>query len=208
MLAGPAWEPGSAAAGEVDVPPRLRELLRDLTPGLAAAHNEHGPIRERLRGSVALDVDLEDAGRERRGLRRPVWPLVRAGRQHNGARIDRPGGRLEAKAVAAGLQRADVHALLHRKLETRRVALEEPDDVVARVEPVRIRAIVRLVGEPHAPVRRDETEALPASSPALADLGPLQHDVLEPATGELAACRETRLAGADDDDVEHESRGG
>src|SRR6188768_2055466 len=110
MLAGPAWEPGSAAAREVDVPPRLREFLRDLTAGLAAAHNEHAAIRQRLRGSVALDVDLEDAGRERRGLRRPVRPLVRAGREHNGARIHRPGGRLEAKAVVAGLQRADVDA--------------------------------------------------------------------------------------------------
>jgi hypothetical protein len=58
------------------------------------------------------------------------------------------------------------------------------------------------VRELHGPVRRHEAEAVPAVAPPLPDPAALQDDVLDAGLRQLAARREPRLAGADDDNAD------
>src|SRR5262249_28610063 len=93
-------------------------------------------------------------------------------------------------------------ALAHRRRDRGRVPLEVADDLVARHEPVRVVAVVRVARQLHGPVRRDEAEALPAPAPGLADPAALEHDVADAGAPQLVARREPGLPAADDDDVE------
>src|SRR5204863_8141095 len=81
--AEPAPDPRGAATREEDVPPRVMKLLRDLAPGLSAAHDQDLAGRERVRVPVALRVDDVQAARQRLGGRRTMSFLVRACRDHD-----------------------------------------------------------------------------------------------------------------------------
>ena len=75
------------------------------------------------------------------------------------------------------------------------------DDRVAWHEPVRIVARVCAAGKTNRPVRGDEAERVPASTPGLADPSALQNDVVHAGSRQLMAHGETGLPGADHDDI-------
>ena len=63
-------------------------------------------------------------------------------------------------------------------------------------------AFVGIAGELEELVRRDQTEAVPASPPALPDPAPLEHDVGDARLRKLTADREPGLTGTDDHHVD------
>src|SRR5262245_28332547 len=96
----------------------------------------------------------------------------------------------------------DAHAAAHRKLKAPRVRLQ----VVRHLIPGR--EIVARGGKRH-PIetvelrRREASQRVPALAPRVADAGVLiEDDEAHPYVGEVIADGETRLAAADDDDVE------
>ena len=116
--------------------------------------------------------------------------LERAGGEDDAGSVDVAGGRQGDEAVRPSFDRPDGDALPDGRSQRGRVPLEVGDDLVAGHEAVGISARVLPSREPHAPVRRDEAEAVPPIPPRLADPGALQHDVLDPAGRELAADRQ------------------
>ena len=93
------------------------------------------------------------------------------------------------------------HALADRRLERARVRLEVRDDRVARHESVRIVARICAARKSNRPVRRDEAEGVPASTPGLADASALQDNMVHAGGRQLVAHGETGLPGADHDDI-------
>jgi hypothetical protein len=81
------------------------------------------------------------------------------------------------------------------------IALEVRHDLIAEDEAVGVAAVVGMAGELNEPVRRDQTEAVPAPPPGLPDPALLEHDVRNGRLRELAAHRESRLTGAHDHHV-------
>jgi hypothetical protein len=126
-------------------------------------------------------------------------PPVGAGRDDEEVGSDVALGRPQHEAVAAAFDAFDVDSLAHGRAGG--VALEVADDLVPRHEPVRIGPVVGAARQLHGPVRRHETEAVPAITPGLADAAPLEDDVLDAAACELAADRQSGLAAADDHDA-------
>ena len=70
-----------APAGEKDGSSGLVQLFRDLAPRLTAADDQDSAGWKRVGIAIALDIDLHEVGRKRRGARRPVRTLIRAGRK-------------------------------------------------------------------------------------------------------------------------------
>jgi hypothetical protein len=75
------------------------------------------------------------------------------------------------------------------RFEAVRVTDEMLDDFVSRHESMGISALIATARELHAPVRRDETEAVPKTTPRLAHAAPLEDDVLHVRARELVAQR-------------------
>lgn len=88
---------------------------------------------------------------------------------------------------------------MNRCLILEGIALEEPDDLVGKVEAVGILSVVGLSRQLHRPVRCHEAEALPPVAPGLADVTPFEDHMGHAGLAELVAESETCLPGADDD---------
>jgi hypothetical protein len=84
-----------------------------------------------------------------------------------------------------------------------------PHHLITGHEAVGIVAGIDAPGELDGPVRRDQTEAVPAVTPSLSHPRPLNDDVLNPESGELMADRQARLPAPDHrdpDPLAHASR--
>ena len=108
-----------------------------------------------------------------------MGPLVRAGAEDDAPGLDLPGRGVEqeAGAVRSRLSAVTVDPLVYRRVDRGRVALQVADDLVARHEAVGVVAVVVAAREPDVPIRRDETEAVPAPPPRLPHPAPLEDDV-------------------------------
>lgn len=71
---------------------------------------------------------------------------------------------------------------------------------MTRNETLGIVARVGSAGQTHRPIRRYQTEAVPETTPGLANPGPFQHHVINAEGGQLVAHREARLAPSDHND--------
>jgi uncharacterized protein (DUF1015 family) len=132
-----------------------------------------------------------------------VGTLIGAGGHDHRARQDLPGRGLQPETrVGRRLERGDLDALPHRHGEAGGVSLEARHDLIARHEAVRVLVVVRLAGQLKAPIRRDETEAVPSFPPALGDAVLFEYDGCDSLLLELATNREPGLAGADHHDLE------
>jgi len=90
------------------------ELLCELAARLAAADHQHLPGRQRGRISVAVGIDLKDAGRQRPRRRRPVWALKGAGRQHDALGEQHAvSGAYRKPSLIDGIERGHLDALAH-----------------------------------------------------------------------------------------------
>src|SRR5262249_55318937 len=83
----PARRPVDAPAREDDVASGFVELFRDLAPGLPAAYDQHAARMKLVGIAIAVGVDREDTVRKRRGGRRSMRTLVRAGCEHDSLRL-------------------------------------------------------------------------------------------------------------------------
>ena len=189
--------PRRAAAGEDDLATGLVQFLRELAAGLAAADHEHGAVGKRLRRAVVVRRQPQQAPRQRPGGSWEMRPSVGAGRDHEDV-----GGEVAARTSAARSRRPRVStpstSTPSRSGRAGGVALEVADDLVPQHEPVRVEAVVRAARQLHGPVRRHETEAVPAVAPGLADPATLEHGVLDAEAGQLVAHCKPGLAAADD----------
>jgi hypothetical protein len=116
--------------------------------------------------------------------------LERARGEDDASSVHVAGGRQRDEAVRSLFDRPDGDALPDGRPQGGRVPLEVGDDLVAGHEAVGIGARILPSREPYGPVRGDEAEAIPPIAPRLADPAALQHDVLDPSGGELAADRQ------------------
>ena len=104
-------------------------------------------------------------------------------------------------AIASGKRECEVRSPGRHDGRAGAVGLTELADLVARREAVRALSVVGVAGQLHGPVRCDEAEAVPASSPRLPDAAPLEHDMLDAGLRQLMADGQPGLTGADDDDA-------
>jgi hypothetical protein len=81
----PARSPGSTPTCQDDVATFSVELLRDLTPRLAAAHYQDAPRWQLAFVAIAIDIDLIEVTGQGLRPRRAMRALVGAGGEHNGA---------------------------------------------------------------------------------------------------------------------------
>jgi hypothetical protein len=190
VVSDPAWQPACPAAREEDLASGLVQLLCDLAARLAAPDDEHMTRRQLPRAPVVLDVDLEQAGRQRRRPRRTVRALVGAGAEHDRPRGDRAARGVQVEAAAgAWPDPSDLDPFPHRGVDGRGIALQVAHDLVAWHEAVGIVLVVGVAGKLDAPVRGDEAEAVPAPAPGLPDAASLEHDMRHAGGRELPADR-------------------
>src|SRR5579859_1158990 len=198
-----ARSPAAAAAGEDDPAAGLVELLRQLAARLAAADDQHWPGRQRLGIAVLLRQQLRNGRGNTRRPRRQMGSLVAAGCDHDGPRLDRPGGSFQGETGAGRVQGRDGAALPNRCLERAGPLLQVPYELVAGHEAVWFCALVTATWELHGPVRRDQAERVPPPRPpCLGDAARLEDDVLDPRLLQMPARGEAGLPGADDGDVD------
>ncbi len=179
------------------------QLLGQLDPGLAAAHEQDPARTQGGRDPVAVHVDLVDRrvepGREGRDVRHLEWS---AGYDH-GPSVELAKVGRDAKAGRArGVDRneaSDLSRQPHRSLDRSREAPEVCDQVVARHVPVGFRPGVLEPTQLDHPVRRHEPEGVPPILPATAEGIPAleEHGLSTRRAGECAD-REPGLAGATD----------
>ena len=109
---------------------------------------------------------------------------------------------MHREPVAGALYTAYHGVRVDRGVEGARVVAEVVDELAGGHEAVRIRPGVPPARQPAQPVRREETEAVPAGGPpAFADAPPVQDHMPDVAIGQTAAHREAGVAGADHDRV-------
>jgi hypothetical protein len=157
VVADPARRPRRSTAGQKDLTAGMVELLRDLAPRLAASDHQHRAGRKPRGVPVVLHVDLKQVHGQRGGSRRPVRSLIRTDTEDHRLRAHLTSGRLQAEApVLTGLERRDLDALAHGRLESRCVALQKSHHLVTRHETVGVLPVVAVAGELDAPIRRDQ----------------------------------------------------
>ena len=178
------------------------ELLCQLAPGLAAAHDDDTARREARLVSVPPEVQLvERRGQHGRGGR-AMGLLERARAEHH-----EPGGHVALRGVRheagqGGVELVDRDAFTDRGIESAGVGLQVGDDGVARHEAVGVVALVLPTGQPDGPVRGHQAEAVPAVAPRLAERVPLHDQVLDAVAGQLVAHRQAGRAAADDQHID------
>ena len=193
--AGPPRQPRRPPAGQEHLAARFAQLLGELAAGLAAAHDQDLARRQGCGVAVVVGIEHQHLAREPGRDSRAMGPLVGAGAHHNRRRPQLAGrGAKQEPAAGSGFEAVHPDALANRRREARRVPLEVSDDLVAGDEALGVVAGVGGAGQAHGPVRRDQPEAVPQTPPALANPCPLQHQVLEPAGGQLIAHRQPGLA--------------
>ena len=129
-------------------------------------------------------------------------PLVSARGEHDLLSPDVAGGRAKQEsAIVASTQPGNRNTFPNGCPKAPGVARQIGDDVVSRHEAVRIIARVAAARELHRPVRKHETETVPASPPGLADPTALQYDVVDRCTTKLVAQRESGLASTNHHEV-------
>lgn len=175
------------------------EILGYLAAGLPSADHEYLPRRQLIGVAVLRRVQLHNARGQPLGHPRRQRHLVRPGREH-----DLLGGQL---AVARGDPIAPLglvpqpgrgDALGERDIEELHIVLDITDDVLAHHEALGIVPLVREAGQLTLPVRRYQTEGVPAPvSPITTRAVPLEHDVVDPRAREVVAHRQPRLPAAD-----------
>jgi hypothetical protein len=175
-----------------------RQLLGDLEAGVAAAHDEHGPVGELTGVAVAHAVGLKD-GRVEVGCEGwHAWHLKGPGGDDdlvglNGCAVLK----VEPEAAVLVSDRPDLAAELHGEVVGLRVALEVGDDLVAAGIAVRVAGELEPGKAVVAP-RREERERVPARAPRGTDrVGGVEDDEAAVLLGELVAHGQAGLAAAD-----------
>ena len=191
-------KPATAPDGEVHVSAGAQELVRDLTPRLAASDDEDGSAGKLLGTPILTRGEMLDRrGVDSRESRSRL--LERASRDHDIASFDRVVSDFEPEPTVIEPHRRDWCVLANRRAERARVPLETVDDVAERSERVGLVPRVLPPGKPLCGMGRVQEEAVPAlRAPRLGDPSALEDDVLAIVLGEEEAGRESRLACADD----------
>lgn len=195
---------GCPAHGEVHVAALDVQVLGDLGARLPGADDEHRPLRQLARVAVLVRVHMRD----RRGdVLRPVGHhglVVPTGGGGDGVGGDHPGRGDDGEAALRPLlDPDDLDALRDGSVEGVGIRPHPGVDLVARHEPVGVRAVVRVSREPAVPVRRDEREGVPpAVAPLVGDLVTLDDEVPDVPLDEVVAEREAGLPASHDDGVE------
>ena len=188
--------------GQDDRPPCREQLLGDLDAGLPGSDDEHRAGRERHGVPVVVRVDLGDPCRQGRADRRDPRVVEAPDRDDDLASIDRSIARLEPQAVDSRDEPADRGLERQRRLDPGGVIGHPRGDLVARHVAVRLRPVVRRVGERDGPVRTDEPERVPAVEPPAAEsAAPVDHEVLATRRPQSMAHRQAGLARPDDDRI-------
>jgi hypothetical protein len=129
--------------------------------------------------------------------------LIGPRRDDDVPRTELSGGRSKEEAPPVDRSEGgDLDTLADGCSDARRVPGEMGDDRVSRQESVRIVAAIGPAGKLDRPVRRDETEAVPAPAPGLPDHAAVQDDVIDTGVGQLVAQGESGLSGSDHRDID------
>jgi hypothetical protein len=199
--AQPAGRPGGLPARKDDLAAGLPQLLRQLAARLPAPDDQDRPRRQAGFVAEPLDVDLEEAGRQRVGAGRAVGALEGSRAQDDAGSLHVAGRCPGDEAPRGAIDRPDGDALADGRRRISRVPHEMGNDLVAGHETVGIVARVGPARELHGPVRGHQAEAVPPIPPGLADPAALQDDVADPKAGELVADREAGGPAPDDQDI-------
>jgi hypothetical protein len=146
------------------------QLLGELDAGLPRPDDQHPAWRQRLGVAVVVSMHLVDP-RPECGRR---WDLRRvecAGRDHDLLRPQVAASRVETESAGLAVflcEAPDLGAENDRRVHDGRVPRGPSRDVVACHERVRVRSLVRVVGQGGHEVRGDESERVPTILPATA----------------------------------------
>ena len=200
----PPRQPRMAANRERHLTARLLDLVGELHPGRRGADDEDAAGGQLSRDSCTVrSNDLQNATgraqllivRARTAAQRARW------RSRPPPRVPRAARRLQRESrVPRGDPRAAPSSPARAACADRVVyASRNVTSSAADMKPSGSSPSVLKTRQPRHPVRREEPHRVPAvAAPPLPHASAIEHDVLDPAVGQAAAHRQTRLSGADD----------
>ncbi len=178
-------------------------LFGQLAPGLAASHHQHRAGRQSGRIGVFLREELHHVPGKRFRARGAIRELVRAGRHHHGASLDRAGAQRQEKSSAVRLDLRDGAVSFDWRVKRIGPRLDVIDELRELQKPIWIRPVVFRAGQVDEFVGRDQAERVPAPRPpGLRDAAGLEHHVVDLGLREVPAGRKPGLPSADDRDVD------